>query len=164
MEIHHEMLGGPGTIVEVNEAKFGKHKYKRARYREGKWVLGGIERGTDKTFFTIVPARDAATLVPIITQYVLPGTEIHMDEWRSYAQLNASGFIHKTVNHSVNFVDPASRAYTQTIESTWAQAKSKYKRMHGTSNELFSSYLIEYLWRRKYGKETPFAMFINCLT
>ena len=68
-----------------------------------------------KIFFTVVPARDAATLVPIITQYVLPGTKIHTDEWRSYARLNASGFIHKTVYHSVNFVDPASGAYKQSL-------------------------------------------------
>ena len=41
-------LGGPGKIVEVDEAKFGKRKYNKGAYREGMWVLGGVDR--DKVF------------------------------------------------------------------------------------------------------------------
>ena len=50
-----EPLGGPGTIVEIDEAKFGRWKYHRGRYVDGHWVLGGIERGTDKMFLVPVP-------------------------------------------------------------------------------------------------------------
>jgi hypothetical protein len=35
-------LGGPGLFVKVDEAKFGKRKYNKGSYREGKWVLGGV--------------------------------------------------------------------------------------------------------------------------
>ena len=159
----NEKIGGPGKVVQIDEAKFGKRKYNRGRLIEGRWVLGGIERGTGRMFLKIVPSRDAATLLPIIIANVKRGTTIHTDEWRSYARLQRRGFVHLTVNHSVNFVDPLTGAYTQTIESAWSRAKAKYRRIHSTSKELFPSYLIEYIWRSEHGRTTPFATFINCI-
>jgi hypothetical protein len=38
---------------------------------------------------------------------------------------------HGTVNHSLNFVDPATGIHTQAIESYWAKAKQKFKEMKG---------------------------------
>ena len=43
-------LGGPGKIVEIDEAKFGKRKYNKGAYREGMWVLGGVDRETGECF------------------------------------------------------------------------------------------------------------------
>ena len=42
---------------------------------------------------------------------------------------------HLTVNHSTNFVDPASGACTNAIEGLWSQCKSKFKVMRGTRLE-----------------------------
>lgn len=114
-------------------------------------------------FLQIVPSRDAVTLLPIIQQNVLPGTIIQTHEWRSNARLQPLEQVHQTVNHTMNFVDPTTGAYTQTIECTWAHAKKKYKQMHGTSSKLFPTYLVEFIWRKQYGKDTPFAMFLNCI-
>ena len=44
-------IGGQGLIVEINEAKFGKSKYKRGHVIKGKWVLGGICQETNKGGF-----------------------------------------------------------------------------------------------------------------
>ena len=99
----------------------------------------------------------------LIIANVKPGTEIHTDEWRSYARLTRRGYVHHTVNHSIEFVNPANGAHTQSIECTWAHAK-KYKKMHGTSKALFPTYLVEFIWRRKIAKDTPFAMLMNCIT
>ena len=90
-------------------------------------MLGGVERGSDKFLMQIVPSRDAATLLPIILANVEPGTEIHTDEWKSYARLNRQG---RSVNHSIQFVNPPNGAHTQSIECTWLMPKKKYKRMH----------------------------------
>eukprot|EP00731_Ephydatia_muelleri_P001930 Em0001g1930a len=62
--IETEKIGGVGKVVEIDESKFGKRKYNRGRRREGQWVLGGVERGSDEVFMHIVPSRDAATLLP----------------------------------------------------------------------------------------------------
>ena len=43
-----QYIGGPGTIVETDEATLGKWKYHRG---DRHWVLGGIEEGTDKIFW-----------------------------------------------------------------------------------------------------------------
>ena len=113
---HPIKIGGPGTIVEIDESKFGKRKYNRGRWIEGHWVFGGIQRGTTKSFMVVVPDRTAATLLPIIQQYIHPGTLIISDEWRAYCQIPSLGYTHQTVNHSVNFVDPATGAHTNSVE------------------------------------------------
>lgn len=73
-------------------------------------------------FFTVVPDRSSETLTSIIRRYVLPGTEIHTDCWKGYAGLSQQGYIHKTVNHSVEFV-AADGTNTQQIESRWNALK-----------------------------------------
>ena len=59
-------IGGPGSIVEIDESKFGKRKYHRGHRVEGQWVFGGYERETGKSFLVPVERRDAETLLPII--------------------------------------------------------------------------------------------------
>ena len=58
-------IGGPSTVVEIDEAKFGKQKYNRGRLVEGSWILGGIQRHSDECFLAICPnnKRDAGTLI-----------------------------------------------------------------------------------------------------
>ena len=77
---HPIIIGGPGTVVEIDELKFGKRKYNRGRAINGQWVFGGIERGTTKSFMVVVEDRSASTLLPIIQQYIRPGTLIISDE------------------------------------------------------------------------------------
>ena len=47
-----EKLGGYSKIVEIDESVFGKMKYGRGRPVNGKWVFGGIEKGSNKCFFS----------------------------------------------------------------------------------------------------------------
>ena len=108
-----------------------------------------------------VDSRDAATLLPIIADHVLPGTTIVTDEWRSYRRLPQllgpapAGYAHNRVNHHLNFVDPNDPAvHTQNVESMWCAAKRKFKHMAGTRKEgpHLESYLQEFMWRKQHGK------------
>ena len=85
----------------------------------------GIEQGTDKMFLVPVPRCDSATLIPIVQQYVRPDTMIYTDLWRAYDSLGQCGFVHGTVNHSQNFVDPVTGVHTNSIEGTWTILRHK---------------------------------------
>lgn len=52
-----EKLGGPGVVVEIDEAKFGKRKFHRGHRVEGQWVFGGYERHTGRIFMVAVEDR-----------------------------------------------------------------------------------------------------------
>lgn len=54
--------------------------------------------------------REAETLLSIIYDKCKPGTTIYSDCWSSYNKISKlrDSYEHKTVNHSVNFVDPDS--------------------------------------------------------
>ena len=155
---HPIQIGGVGSIVEIDESKFGRRKYNRGRCIDGHWVFGGVERGTGNAFMVEVPNRTTQTLLPIIQKYVLPGTTVLSDEWRSYRRITSIGMIHKTVNHSVNFVDPSTGTHTQSFESTWDQVKRIMRRkgVMRTSEVLFPSYLSEFLWRKKFHSKNHF--------
>ena len=38
-----ESIGEKGRVVQIDESKFGKHKYHRGHHVEGQWVLCGIK-------------------------------------------------------------------------------------------------------------------------
>ena len=142
----NERIGGDGVIVEIDESKFGKRKYNRGKRVEGKWVFGGVERGSNKCFFRVVERRDKKTLLDIIKTSTLPGTTIYSDCWKSYNCLADEGFEHLRVNHSLHFKDPESDVHTNAIEGTWSAIKRSIPSR--TVRDQFDSYLADYIWRR----------------
>lgn len=92
-------FGGPGRIVEIDEAKLGHRKYNKGDVIDGQWILGGVERGTKNIFLEVVPDGTQETLCEGIQRYVLPGTSIMTDCWRSYNSLSTLGKYHH--NHTL---------------------------------------------------------------
>ena len=149
---HPAVIGGPGKEVEIDKSKFGKQKYNRGRAVEGHWVFRGVERGGGDSFLVEVAHRDAATLFPIITQYVQLGTVIYSDEWSAYNQLaTTTGNVHLMVNHSLHFVDPQTGAHTQGVKSMWSSCKRMMREERTMHSKLFNTYLPECMWWRKFG-------------
>lgn len=159
---------GQPIIVEIDESKFFHRKYHRGRYHEGQWVFGAIERGSGKCFLVPVRDRTAATLEAIISQHILPGSHIISDGWRAYSNLdtlNNGVYMHSTVIHEANFVDPDDDlVHTQHIENMWMRAKRKLKRQCGTSRALFHTYMDEFVWRCNFTGLNLFPNFLIAIS
>lgn len=146
-------IGGPGIVVEIDETVISKRKYNRGRLVSNQqWFFGGVERGSGRCFLHPVERRDANTLLPLIQQYILPGSIIISDMWAAYGRIDQLPelYTHYTVNHSENFVDPETGAHTQTIEGTWCHFKRRHKKEMGTARSLLVSYLFLFIWRREF--------------
>jgi len=157
-----ECIGGPGTVVEIDESKFGKRKYNKGHHVEGQWIFGGSERGSGKMFLVPVEKRDSATLVGIIKQWIKPGTLIMSDCWKAYDKLDKEGYEHLTVNHSVEFVDSTTGAHTNTIESTWRHAK-RFMPHYNRRKTNYPGYLAHYMFLKwcKSNDVDPFEKFLE---
>ncbi|KYQ47743.1 hypothetical protein ALC60_13231 [Trachymyrmex zeteki] len=185
---HCEKIGGPGHIVEVDEAKFGHRKYNRGRVVDGRWVFGGIDRESKKIFLLAVQDRTHETLLKCIKEWILPGSTIISDCWKSYKYLENEGFQHLTVNHSYNFVDPDTSkvyfvntdlinitfaniliffkfidAHTQNIERVWREVRANIPK-YGILPDHFEGYLSEYLFKRNHDLEKRIDSFFDIIS
>ena len=88
-EVNNLMIGGPGRVIEIDEAHFGRRKNHKGRIIAGQWVLGGIDRDNkNQCFLMPVPDRSKETLKYWIKKYVRPGSQINTDCWRGYIGLD----------------------------------------------------------------------------
>lgn len=161
-----EKIGGPGKTVEVDESAFGRRKYNVGRIRKTRWVVGGIDRESKKCFLKIVDKRNCHTLNTVISEFVCPGTTIITDSWKGYGKIKNAGYIHKTVNHSYNFLNPDDiTVNTQMIESHWSRIKRDMRRRIGRmAVNKFENYLVEYVWRSLHNSEEElFLDFIQAI-
>ena len=156
-----DQIGGPGIDVEIDESKFGRRKYHRGHKVVGQWVFGGREtKDKSKIFMVPVSDRKRETLELLIKKYIQRGSIIHSDCWRAYNHLKDIGYTHKTVNHSRHFKDPITGACTNRIECDWRHAKVNMP-SYGVKQGDHTSYLAEFLWRRKYHQEDLFVKIIK---
>lgn len=161
MQQHAVVIGGEGMTVEIDESLFTRRKNNAGRVLPQQWMFGGICRETKECFVVNVPDRSAATLMPLIQQWIHPGTTIISDSWRAYNGIQAAGFAHQTVNHHYNFVDPATGAHTQTVERMWRSVKFRNKKQSGTARDFMESYLAEYMWRTRLNGRDPFTTILE---
>jgi hypothetical protein len=155
-----QKIGGIGHIVEIDESKFSKRKYNVGRTVRSPWVIGGIDVETRDTFFVEVFSRNRDVLSSVILENVEVGTTIYTDEWRGYCDLTELGYIHLTVNHRRNFVDPFTGANTQLIENSWHLFKKNLRERSITYNCDIPLIFAEFLLKRKY-KENTFIVIMK---
>lgn len=121
-------IGGRNVICEIDESKFGKNKYNRGHSIKGVWIMGAIERTIEKRIiFEIVEDRSTVTCNDFAIDNIFCGSDIYTDCWKGYSDLKNLGFVHKTVNHSVSFVDLKSGVHTNSIEGSWSALKKLFR-------------------------------------
>ena len=162
----NNMLGGPNTIVEVDESKLFRAKHNRGRGLrvQRDWIFGMIERGTRRVWMETVDNRDHATLANIICAHVADGTHILSDGWMAYRALANDQvypqYTHSWVNHKRHFVDPNDPTiHTQNIEAEWKQLKDHLKRLKTSDEDSINEWVAEYLWRRTTGQVKGWKVF-----
>jgi transposase-like protein len=119
-----QKIGGPNKIVEIDDSKFGRRNYKRGHAVKGQWVFGGVEHESGRTFLVPIPDRTAVTLMPVICDWIEPGTTVISDCGATYRDVAAHGYTHLTVNHFLSPVDEHTGAHTNNAESTWPHVKA----------------------------------------
>ncbi|XP_032684343.1 uncharacterized protein LOC116850320 [Odontomachus brunneus] len=125
-------------------------------------IFGGYERESRKIFIIPVQDRTEDTLLQCIKECILPGTTVISDCWKSYNCLNSEGFQHLTVNHSYNFVDPETGAYTQHIERVWREVRGNIPR-YGIRSDHFIVYLSEFLFKRVHSRLERIEVFFDII-
>jgi transposase-like protein len=148
------MLGGRDEfgipkVVEIDESLFFRAKYNRGNHTIGQWYVGGVERGSKKVFLVPVASRNTATLLQVIQDHVLPGSIVITDQWRAYdaALRQITGMEHRTVNHSINFVNPNDpSSHTQQIEGFWSHSKGDIRSRQGIKQDEHYEYLLQFIW------------------
>ena len=111
---------------------------------------------TGECFLVEVEHRDAATLLPLIQQYIRPGSVVFSDEWAAYRRITeTTGMTHQTVNHSIHFVDPATGAHTQGVEGMWSCCKRLLREERAMHSNLPTRIHVETAiwWARDFFKD-----------
>ena len=165
LENNIEAIGGPGMIIEIDETVIVKRKNNKGRILKEIWIFGGIERTTGKCFVVELIEgfnlqgltrderlkrlpRDKATLIPIIQQYIKPGSTIYSDGWSAYEGLTDVGYKHGVVIHKENFLNPDDKGiHTQKIERLWRDLKEWVKRS-GMRARFLKQYISRWLFLR----------------
>jgi len=70
-------------------------------------------------------------------------------------------YTHRSVNHSENFVNPATGEHTQTVESLWHSFKMRNKRACGTHRSMVDGYLCKFMWQMKFRGDDLFEKMLQ---
>jgi transposase len=159
--------------VECDETFVGgkaknMHKSKReatikGRGPVGKTVVAGAVERKGRVIAKVVPNTSSDTLIPFVTQKVLPQSLVFTDESPSYNPLSSQGYDHKRVHHA-NKVYVIGEVHTNTIEGFWSLVKGGIGGVyHQVSTKYLQSYFDEYSFRyNRRNDDTP--MFWSVMT
>lgn len=147
----------PATLsgeVEMDETYIGGKRHgKRGRGAEGKSVVVGAAERNGKLMAIKVPNVQAATLLPIIKERVLPNSMVYTDELPSYNRVSLLGYRHRRIHHASK-VYVIGNVHTNTVEGFWSLLKRGISGVyHAVSDKYLQSYLNEYTFRYNHRKD-----------
>lgn len=122
----------------------------------GPWVFGLYQSQTRIRFY-VVQDRTGDTLIPLINSNVEKNSTVVSDEWAGYNRLSQHGYVHETVNHSRNYINPVTGFHTQAIERAWKEGKAWLHHARHAGPYL-QNHLDEVSWRA-YRRHHPSGLF-----
>lgn len=170
VEMDQAAFGGPGRKKLQAElrrlAKRVSHQEyqilsKAIRDKHKTQVFGILQRGGD-VYVHVIKKADKATLMPLIRLVVEQGTVVYTDEWRGFADLGLDGYTHKSVNHSLEYVDKQG-SHTNSIESFWSFATRRMAKFNGISRHVFVLHLKECEFRFNHRDDLEKALKNICI-
>jgi transposase-like protein len=109
-------------------------------------VFGMVQRGGNVIVRT-VPNAKGKTIMPHMTERILPASIVYTDEYGAYNKVGAFGYTHRRIHHAEQ-VYVSGDIHTNTIEGFWSLVKSGIRGVyHLVSAKHLQSYLSEYAWR-----------------
>lgn len=120
-------LGGPGTLVEVDEVLLRHVLAPGKNQHEAMIIMGLACQG--KVITGMVADRKRKSLHANILKFVEPGSRIVTDDWVAYKGLDQLGFEHISVNHSKGFFNEDGYS-TSGIDSYWATLRRAMRGYH----------------------------------
>ena len=142
-------IGGVGETVEIDETHIGGHKSRSegGRYASNKTVVLGMMEKGGEIVTRVVQGVGRQSLVPVVQQHVLPGTNIHTDGLPSYRTLGDHGYRHDRVAHHVGEYVSVTGCTVNGIEGFWAMLK---RGINGTHIHVSAKHLPKYLGEFEY--------------
>lgn len=109
-------------------------------------ILGMIQRGGEVVIQMLTNVQQA-TIQPLLTRTIQPGSTVFTDEYNIYARLTQWGYRHRTVNHAQGEYardedgDGFHEVHVNTMEGFWSLLRSWLRPHRGISQELLPVYL-----------------------
>src|SRR5688572_5466058 len=166
--LDHEVSGIDdfSGAVEVDETYVGgKRPGKRGRGAAGKTIAFGIVERHGRVAAQVVPDVKAATLLPVISERVLPASMIYSDEMASYTGLAKRGYQHRRIHHAAK-VYVMGDVHTNTIEGFWSLVK---RDIDGAHHAVSAKYLQQYInayafrWNHRDDDLAMYKSFVGCV-
>lgn len=136
-------------IVEADETYIGgQHSGRRGRASENKIPVVAVkERTSGHVRMQAIESCSTQTLSDFIREHVVPGSEMHTDQFGGYFWLDSSEFAHKSVNHAQTYVAPGN-VHTNGVENVWSLFKRGIMGVfHKVSAKYLPLYLDEFAFR-----------------
>ena len=139
------------AVFGCDESYFGGvRKGKRGRGAVGKLCVFGILKRGGRVYALPVADARAQTLLTALRTKVLADSIVYTDSLSSYNILDVSGFKHRRVNHSKQFVSRRGN-HINGIENFWNQSKRVLRKYNGVPRKHFFLFLKECEFRFNYG-------------
>ena len=128
-------MGGPGTIVEIDETFIGNKADmpKRRGFAHKHAILSLVERGSKVRSFHVA-GTTAAHLIPILRANIAKETAVMTDEAGQYAHLGKEFAGHEYVNHSAGEYGRGV-VHTNTVEGFYSVFKRGMKGVYQHCSE-----------------------------